>query len=51
MLYKILMTEFGSGFDERDTLQVIMPHKAHSAGTIISLEANEIVMTKQALIV
>lgn len=31
-----------------DHLQVIIPHKAHSAGTIISLGANEIVMTKQA---
>lgn len=31
-----------------DDLQVIVPHKAHSAGTIISLGANEIVMTKQA---
>lgn len=31
-----------------DQLQVIVPHKAHSAGTIISLGANEIVMTKQA---
>ena len=31
-----------------DDLQVIIPHKAHSAGTIISLGANEIVMTKQA---
>lgn len=31
-----------------DTLQVIIPHKAHSAGTIISIGANEIVMTKQA---
>lgn len=31
-----------------DTLQVIVPHKAHSSGTIISLGANEIVMTKQA---
>lgn len=31
-----------------DNLQVIVPHKAHSAGTIISLGANEIVMTKQA---
>lgn len=31
-----------------DVLQVIVPHKAHSAGTIISLGANEIVMTKQA---
>lgn len=31
-----------------DELQVIVPHKAHSAGTIISLGANEIVMTKQA---
>lgn len=29
-------------------LQVIILHKAHSAGTIISLGANEIVMTKQA---
>lgn len=31
-----------------EKLQVIVPHKAHSAGTIISLGANEIVMTKQA---
>ena len=31
-----------------EQLQVIVPHKAHSAGTIISLGANEIVMTKQA---
>lgn len=31
-----------------DELQVIIPHKAHSAGTIISLGANEIIMTKQA---
>lgn len=31
-----------------DDLQVIVPHKAHSAGTIIGLGANEIVMTKQA---
>ena len=31
-----------------DKLQVIVPHKAHSAGTIIGLGANEIVMTKQA---
>lgn len=31
-----------------DILQVIIPHKAHSAGTIISLGANEIIMTKQA---
>lgn len=31
-----------------DTLQVIVPLKAHSAGTIICLGANEIVMTKQA---
>ena len=31
-----------------DHLQVIIPHKAHSAGTIISLGANDIVMTKQA---
>jgi len=31
-----------------DNLQVIVPHKAHSAGTIICLGANEILMTKQA---
>ena len=31
-----------------DELQVIIPHKAHSAGTLISLGANSIVMTKQA---
>ena len=31
-----------------DYLQVIVPHKAHSSGTIISLGANEIVMSKQA---
>lgn len=31
-----------------DELQVIVPHKAHSAGTLISIGANEIVMTKQA---
>lgn len=31
-----------------EQLQVIVPHKAHSAGTIISLGANEIIMTKQA---
>ena len=31
-----------------DELQVIVPHKAHSSGTIISLGANEIVMSKQA---
>jgi len=31
-----------------DELEVIIPHKAHSAGTIISLGANRIVMTKQA---
>lgn len=31
-----------------DKLQVIVPHKAHSAGTIIALGANEIVMSKQA---
>lgn len=31
-----------------DELQVIVSHKAHSAGTIISLGANEIIMTKQA---
>ena len=31
-----------------EKLQVIVPHKAHSSGTIISLGANEVVMTKQA---
>ena len=31
-----------------DYLQVIVPHKAHSSGTIISLGADEIIMTKQA---
>ena len=31
-----------------DRLQVIVPHKAHSSGTIISLGADEIMMTKQA---
>lgn len=31
-----------------DILQVIVPHKAHSSGIIISLGANEVVMTKQA---
>ena len=31
-----------------DELQVIIPHKAHSAGTLISLGANSIIMTKQA---
>lgn len=31
-----------------DNLQVIVPHKAHSSGTIISLGANEVIMTKQA---
>ena len=31
-----------------DKLQVVIPHKAHSSGTIISLGANEIVMSKQA---
>ena len=31
-----------------DKLIVVIPHKAHSAGTIISLGANEIIMTKQA---
>lgn len=31
-----------------ENLQVIIPHKAHSSGTIISLGANEVVMTKQA---
>jgi len=31
-----------------DELLVIVPHKAHSAGTIISLGADSIIMTKQA---
>ena len=31
-----------------DTLQVVIPHKAHSAGTLISIGANSIIMTKQA---
>ena len=31
-----------------EELVVIVPHKAHSAGTIISLGANRIIMTKQA---
>jgi len=31
-----------------DELQVILPHKAHSAGTLISIGANSIIMTKQA---
>jgi hypothetical protein len=31
-----------------EDLLVIVPHKAHSSGTIISLGANQIVMTKQA---
>ena len=31
-----------------DELQVIVPHKAHSAGTLISIGANSIIMTKQA---
>jgi len=31
-----------------DDLEVIVPAKAHSAGTLISLAANRIVMTKQA---
>lgn len=31
-----------------DELVVIVPHKAHSAGTIISLGADKIIMTKQA---
>lgn len=31
-----------------EDLVVVVPHKAHSAGTIISLGANKIVMTKQA---
>lgn len=31
-----------------DEFQVIIPHKAHSAGTLISIGANSIIMTKQA---
>lgn len=31
-----------------DQLEVIIPHKAHSAGTLISIGANKIIMTKQA---
>lgn len=31
-----------------DNLQVVIPHKAHSAGTLISIGANSIIMTKQA---
>jgi hypothetical protein len=31
-----------------DEFEVIIPHKAHSAGTLISLGANTLVMTKQA---
>lgn len=31
-----------------DDLEVIIPHKCHSAGTLMSLGANRIVMTKQA---
>ena len=31
-----------------DDLQVVIPHKAHSAGTLISIGANSIIMTKQA---
>lgn len=31
-----------------DELEVIIPHKAHSAGTLISIGANKIIMTKQA---
>lgn len=31
-----------------DELEVIIPHKAHSAGTLISIGANSIIMTKQA---
>ncbi|MCL1940773.1 MAG: ATP-dependent Clp protease proteolytic subunit, partial [Synergistaceae bacterium] len=31
-----------------DELQVIVPHKAHSAGTLICIGANSIIMTKQA---
>lgn len=31
-----------------DKLEVIVPHKAHSAGTLISIGANDIIMTNQA---
>lgn len=31
-----------------DDFQVIIPHKAHSGGTLISIGANSIIMTKQA---
>lgn len=31
-----------------DDLEVVIPHKCHSAGTLMSLGANRIVMTKQA---
>ena len=31
-----------------DKLQVIVPHKAHSAGTLICIGANSIIMTRQA---
>ncbi len=31
-----------------EQLQVVIPHKAHSAGTLISIGANSIIMTKQA---
>lgn len=31
-----------------DELEIIVPHKAHSAGTLISIGANKIVMTKEA---
>lgn len=31
-----------------DKLEVVIPHKAHSAGTLISIGANSIIMTKQA---
>lgn len=31
-----------------DNLEVVIPHKAHSAGTLISIGANSIIMTKQA---
>lgn len=31
-----------------DNLQIVIPHKAHSAGTLISIGANLIIMTKQA---
>jgi hypothetical protein len=31
-----------------EVLQVVIPHKAHSAGTLICIGANSIIMTKQA---